>query len=247
MFDGPMAQQPPIFKTTWTPLALRVAASVVVGVLAFALAQAAASRSSGTAQVTMILEESEVSWPYHDAVRQGALGKLTSSPEADAIARDLAGNEAEIDGELLSGQSHFLFRVQSGDAQASAGAAAALSDWVIAQNLSEQRQPFLDELDALERAQADLQSNIDQFLTNGGTAADETLEAARYLENASLLAQYERQANEIQTELDLVRPQFRAASPPVEPDGLLTPLITGLAAALAALAAFFLFEPRRPS
>lgn len=242
-----MAQQPTTSKTKWTPLALRVVASVVVGLLAFALAQVAASRSAGTAQVTMVLEESEISWPYHDAVRQAAVGSLTSSPEADAIARDIAGDSAEIEAELLSGQSHFFFKVQSPDTQASTDAASALVDWAVAQNIVEQQQPFLDELAVLSGARDDLQEDIDRFIQGGGTSSDDTLEAARYLENASLLAQYERQADEIQTELDLIRPQFRAAGPPVEPSGLLTPLLTAAAATLAALAAFFLFEPRKQS
>jgi hypothetical protein len=220
--------------------------SILVGLAALVLGLVVQARSGGTAEVTMILDQNEVSWPYHDAVRQAAVGHLENDAEARRIADELAGTDAAIDGVLLSGQSHFSFTVRAANIDDAKAATDALAVWVADVNVADQAVAYNDDLAVLTDKQAQVHVDIDAFLVPGANPEDGTLESGRYLQNISLLAEYERVSAELQTDVDLIRPQIRAIGPARAPASRIAPWVTGFAAVVAALAVFNLLDGPRP-
>lgn len=232
--------------------------SLVVGVAAFSISQATVLADSEVAEVVMVLDQNEVAWPYHDSVRQEAVGALESSGEAGAILIEQAGSSATVAGDLLSGQSHFSFRVTSADRASSIAAADALADWLSDRSLTQVRTPFEDELAILAAKQADLEESIDSQLdqllsdSNGSATdgiiddageADRVLASARYQELASELAAYERLSDELGVQLDLLRPQLLPAAPASGVASPLNSVATGIAGVAAAAGALALLGP----
>lgn len=230
--------------------------AAVFGAIVFAVAQIVSTRVGNRAEVVMILDQDRIIWPYHDSVRQEAIGQLENSDAATALLVELAGSDATVEGEMLSGQSHFSFTVDSSDVNRSVAAADALATWLSEASQAERVDQLTDSLEALVGRERALQDSLDVQLeqideaSSADWSPDEVLAAARYEQVARQLAETERERAQMQATIDSLRPQIKPAGPAQPLGSPLSPVTTALAGAVAALGALAFLrsdpEPRQP-
>ncbi len=223
-------------------LPLHAGIAAVVAILVFLVLFAAQSSTVNSASVIVALDEDQVSWPYHDAVRQIATGAIASSPDAldAANAAVASGTVDKLDAEMSDGQSFFKVTATGSDAEVAALGIDAAVDWAIEQNLAERQSPLEAERESLSQQIVELTAAYDEAV-----GADDQLSSARADETASLIAQSESRAVEIDEELSLILPQFKQVQPAAPDNNPLRPVFSAIAAFFAALAAFTLLEPSK--
>ncbi len=197
----------------------------------------------------MILDQDRIEWPYHDSVRQEAIGRLESSDASAALLVELAGPDATVEGEMLSGQSHFSFTVDSSDVDRSVAAADSLAVWLSEVGQAERVSPLNDSLDALVLQEATLQASLDAEVERIGDepsakwSPDKVLAAARYEQIARQLAETERERSRLDATIVSLRPQIKAAGPAQPVGSPLSPITAALGGAAATLGALVFLRP----
>ncbi len=247
--DVSPARRSTLLTFTRSLVSARVLGVIVFGFVVFAVAQMVAARAGNRAEVVMILDQDRVEWPYHDSIRQDAIGRLESSEASAALLADLAGDRATIEADLLSGQSHFSFTVDSADVDRSIEAADALAAWLAEVSMTDRSEGLAEEVEALIDREVALQDDLEDQteLAGQGPSADwspdQVLAAARFDQLARQLAETERERRSAQATLESLRPQLRPAGPAQPLGRPLSPLTTGLAGAAAALGALAFLRP----
>ncbi len=223
-------------------LPLHAGIAAVVAILVFLVLFAAQSRTVNSASVIVALDENQVSWPYHDAVRQIATGAIASSPDALAAANAAvaSGTVDKLGAAMSDGQSYFEVTATGSDADVAASGIDAAVDWAIEQNLAERQAPLEAEMESLSQRIVVLTAAYDEAVST-----DDQLASARVGETASLIAEFERRIVVIDEELSLILPQFSQVQPAAPDNNPLRPVFSAIAAFFAAIAAFTLLEPSK--
>ncbi|MEZ5341276.1 MAG: hypothetical protein R2706_07475 [Acidimicrobiales bacterium] len=221
----------------------RVVAAGLAAIVVFVFLLAMQSQTRDSASVIVALDEDQVEWPYHDAVRQTATGAIRTSPEALAAASAAAapGTINDIETSMRDGQSYFDVTVEASDNAAAARAVDALVAWASDANMAERTTPFDDEATRLNAEIATLQAAYDDLQGQDGS-----LPSARAVETASLIAQFERRLVEVEMDRATLLPQFRPVEPAMPDTNSLRPILSALGAFVAALAVLTLLESPKP-
>ncbi len=217
--------------------------AAIIAVVVFVVLFAAQARTVNSASVIVALDDDQVDWPYHDAVRQIATGAIATSPDALAAASAAAspGTIDELGAAMDDGQSYFKVTATGSDAAAASAGIDGAVEWAIQQNLVELQTPLEEERDSLSAQLVQLTADYE-----AAKASDDELAKARVVEVSAQIAQFERRVVEVEEELSLIVPQFAPVQPASPDNNPLRPVFSALGAFLAALAAFTLLEPSKP-
>ncbi len=187
-------------------------------------------RLDDSAEVVLILDQDEISWPYHDAVRQDAIGLVRSDPRATEAATEAAGEPVTLETEALSGQSHVLLRASASTTTAAEIGADAAADWLGEENVAARRDRLDDEISVLTDHLAEIDARAAE---TSDSQADELLRRSGQLAS---------EIDDLTAERDLLVPQIRRAGDAEPADSAVRPWIALIAALAASAVTFAVIE-----